>query len=145
MKKLDFVDFDYRRVGAYLVPMIPCPETSHKFPSQTQPDLAYDVDELIERHRAGILTDLDVMKNPRYAEEPDFDSPDMEKVGNADIAERHEFIQEGKRAKAHIRKKEIEESDAKRKGAEEARIASEVEKRLKAASIAPPPTEGVGG
>lgn len=72
-------------------------ELSHKSASVTVPDMAYSVEELIERHRNGLLTDVE--RDPVWpSEEPDFDDPDMEKMMREDIDVKHDFAKAGREA-----------------------------------------------
>lgn len=107
-------------------------ETSHLFPSVTVPDQSYTIEELIERYRAGILTDLEIAKEPVYYENSDFDSPDMEKMMRSDIVEKQEFVDAGKAVLDAVRAKEKADGEQKAKLAEEARINQLVEERVKA-------------
>lgn len=58
----------------------------------TVPDQAYSISDLIERHRAGILTDTAIYKEPVYLDTEDFDDEDMEKLRDSDLVEQEEYL-----------------------------------------------------
>lgn len=65
--------------------------TAEQLKDQCVPNQAYSPAELIERHRAGALTDLEIFKEPIYYEDQDFDSPDVEKLGKEDLVVKQEY------------------------------------------------------
>lgn len=82
-------------------------------PSMTVPDMGYTIQELIERHRSGLLTDL--AQPAIYYDDQDFDSPDVEKLKHQDLQDQHEFIQNSKQ-QIKLFNKQQKEAAAKAKG-----------------------------
>lgn len=56
-------------------------ETSHKYPSMTDPNAeVYTIAELIERHRKGLLTNLNIGMDAAYPTSASLDDVDLEKA-----------------------------------------------------------------
>lgn len=70
-------------------------EKSHLYPSEAVPDQGWTIQELMKRHAAGLMTDLDIQREGTYTQsddEEEFDIPDMEKMKDADLNEQKEYI-----------------------------------------------------
>ena len=138
-------DFHNSLVRTQFNHVIESSEKSHLFPSVTVPDQSYSLTELLERHRQGILTDTEIMKEAQYMDEEftNFDSPDVEKLRDADLTEREEYIQYVKNAKDSFfaKKKAEAAAEAERVQAEAAKGAKA---EVKPAEPVVKPTEEVG-
>lgn len=62
-------------------------------PSQTIPNQAFTLSELLRRHSVGLLTDLDVGREGIWQDNMDHDSPDLEQLNRMDHASRYEYIE----------------------------------------------------
>lgn len=114
-------------------------ELSHTLPSVTEPDQAYTIAELLERHRQGILTDTEIHKDGYFNEHADFDSPDFEKFSDSDLTEKADYFTARRSEMEEIRKAS-EEKEAARKKAEEAEF-----EEFKKSRVKPPEDSGVPG
>lgn len=93
--------------------------------SVTVPDQAYSIQELLERHRQGILTDTGISREGFYPdgeEEPNFDDPDLEKLSNSDLVDKQQYLGE-----LQDRIDKGKKIDAKRKS-EKDKVLSQAEK-----------------
>lgn len=86
-------------------------DPNEKIDVPVQPDQAWSIAELLARHQAGMLTDVDVYREPLYPggdEDPDFDDVDLEKAWKGDLVDQAEFmektVREGRQANEAIRK-----------------------------------------
>lgn len=62
-----------------------------KEPSVTQPNMDYTIAQLLERHRNGLLTDVN--REPIYFDdEDDFDAEDMEKLNQSDLVDKAAYV-----------------------------------------------------
>lgn len=108
-------------------------EMSHEEPSITQPDQAYTIEQLMDRHRKGILTDLQIQKEAIFYDEMDFDSPDVEKLKDMDIQDRVEFVENQKEMIQNFK----DEVDQKRAAEKLAKEQAEAEAEAKKAGEKP--------
>lgn len=108
------------------------PSKSHLMPSKTLPDQSYTIEELFARHAAGQLTDLSLGRIDEESDDdqPNFDDPDIEKLMHADIIDKREFMDEGRRIRAELKKQNDERLAAGHKANTDAAIEAEVLRRL---------------
>lgn len=102
------------------------PETSHKMASVTEPDQAWTIAELLERHRQGILTDTQVMRDGEILDDSTLDDPDLEKLRDSDIVDREEYLSEVHAAVDKVKAAKKEAAD--KKAAEEKKEFEEFKK-----------------
>lgn len=107
-------------------------ETSHRFPSVCRPDTdAYSIAELLERHMAGLLTDVELARPTQYSEDPSFDDVDMEKQMYKDPVEQEEFVAAGKQYVDNFKASEKERLAKEESTKRAAEIEAAVQERLK--------------
>lgn len=95
MKKIEFVDqmsYDSERASSV--------EVSHNFPSVAIPDEDWTIDELLQRHRAGLLTDTGGVD---YTDQEEDDSGfedmvDLEKFRHMDLVDQETHLREARAA-----------------------------------------------
>lgn len=90
--------------------------------SVTVPDQAYSIQELIERHRQGILTDVNVFRDPIYLDTDDHDDVDMEKMRDGDLTEQEDYFRSTQETKPV--EEEVEPKKEVKKGEEEKKVRS---------------------
>lgn len=113
-------------------------EPKSTLPSETVPDQAISISELLRRHLTGTL--VDVAAKVGYFNEDDgpldHDSPDMEKLRHLDLQEKHEFINANKQGIIDLKKRKLR-NDRALALQDEAKFADKVKK------LSPPKDEPV--
>lgn len=66
-------------------------EAWKSLPSETQPDQAYTMKEILARHMKGMLTDTDIQRYGEYAGNS-HDDADLEKLGRADMVDQYDYV-----------------------------------------------------
>jgi hypothetical protein len=109
--------------------------------SVTIPDQSYTIKELLDRHRQGQLTDVDIGRDPVYYDHDDYDDPDVEKLGTMDLVDKAEFVAEGRRVSKMIKDQEAKAKKAKDKEEFDSLVQSEARK-LREADAPKAPVSG---
>lgn len=69
---------------------------TYKSKSQTIPNQTYSIRELLQKHTRGIMPLVE--HQPTWADNPDFDSPDLNEIANMDIVDKKNYALQHKQS-----------------------------------------------
>jgi len=112
--------------------------------SKTLPDESLTIEQIMARHTSGLIPPIE-KETSNYLDEPDFDSPDLEKLRDADLFEREMMSRDlARRNNSHTQKFSAKQQqyDADRQAEKDAYdevIASAKKNKAPDITVAPPP------
>lgn len=108
-------------------------------PSETVPDDAMTIREIVNRYQSGMGIPPSKMHDARYGESANFDDPDLEEIARLDLADRHE-MSELLKAENEEKTRELEAKIKAEKAAKAAKAAKKAEEATgKVAGTEPKP------